>query len=247
MLLSRCGISTDLGDGARRLPSWLALARYCCDILGLRRPAGILSDVPVCSCCLLSIVGDIALALLLGELESTEFERPFESEGEASREESTGGAWPSSKLVTCRIDAILRGVPLEPSGARAEDGRRSEGQPCGGFNSWFARLSLSFAAPFEIVVMLEAELKLGLGDLSGSSMDSLEMLESAVPGGLGASLSPRVSLLALAFGENMSFLILGKVFQHDSCRGWPWSLKVQCLKDGNQRAVNKSGATCRAK
>lgn len=47
-------------------------------------------------------------------------------------------------------------------------------------------------------------------------MDSLEMVESAVLGGLGASLSWRVSLLALDFGENMSFLILGKVLQHDS-------------------------------
>jgi hypothetical protein len=155
----------------------------------------------------------------LGELESTEFERPLESEGEASREESAGGVGPSSKLVTCRIDAILRGVPFEPSGARAEDGRRSERELCGGFNSWAARLSL--AAPFEFVVMLEAELKLGLGDLGGSSMDSLEMLESAVPGRLEASLSRRVSLLALALGENMSFLILDEVFQHDSCRGRP--------------------------
>lgn len=165
--------------------------------------------------------------MLFGELESTEFERPLESEGEASREDSARGVGPSSKLETGRIDAILRGVPLEPlvpSGARADDGRRSEGELCGGFNSWGGRPS--FAAPFEWVSTWEAELKLGLGDLAESSMDSLDMEESAVPGRLEASLSWRVSLLALDFGENMSFLILGKVFQHDSCRAWPWSLKV---------------------
>lgn len=211
MLLSLCGISTGLGEMARRPPSWLALAKYCADILGLRRPAGILSDVPFWSCCLLSIVGDIALALLFGELESTEFERPLESEGEASREESAGGGGPSSKLVTGRIDAILRGVPLETSGARAEDGRRSEGELCGGFNSWVNRLSL--AAPLEFAVPGEAELRLGLGDLNGSSMDSLDIEESAVLGGLGVSLSWRVSFLGLPdLGENMSFLILDKVF-----------------------------------
>lgn len=56
----------------------------------------------------------MALVLLLGELESTDSERPLVSEGEASTEESAEGTGrSSSKLLTGRIEAIRRGWPFE--------------------------------------------------------------------------------------------------------------------------------------
>lgn len=55
----------------------------------------------------------MTLVLLLGELESTDSERPLVSEGEASTEESAEGTGRSSKLLTGRIEAIRRGWPLE--------------------------------------------------------------------------------------------------------------------------------------
>lgn len=65
---------------------------------------------------------------------------------------------------------------------------------------------------------------LSLGDLGWSSMDSLETADSAVLGGLGASCCWCVSLLdLLAFGENMSFLILGRFFPGRCCAVVAWS------------------------
>lgn len=67
------------------------------------------------------------------------------------------------------------------------------------------------------------ELMLNRGDPDWSSIDCLETADSAVLGGLGASCWC-VSLFDLpAFGENMSFLILGKFFPGRCCAvvAWP--------------------------
>lgn len=63
------------------------------------------------------------LVLLLGELESTELERPTEGKGEGSREDSAGGDMLSSKLETGRMEAILLGGPGGPFGASEVEGR----------------------------------------------------------------------------------------------------------------------------
>lgn len=149
------------------------------------------------------MAGDTLLVLLFGELESTELsERPFESDGEASREvlfEKTG---PSSKLVTGRMEAIRLGVALEPFGAEVE-GRGSDTGECCILASGSSMASRP--AFLALVDAGDAKLRLDLGDLDKSSEARLEATDSAVPGRVDGSLL-RVSLLDL----DMSFRMMGK-------------------------------------
>lgn len=164
--------------------------------------------MPFCSGWCFSAAGDTLLVLLLGELERIELsERPFVSEGEASREVLAEKTGPSSKLLTGRIEAILLGVAFEPFGTEVE-GRWSVTE-----EGWWifgsGRTMLSRPAFLAFVVPGDAELRLGLGDLDKSSEARLDATESAVPGRLEDSLL-RVSLFDL--GENISFLMMGGIF-----------------------------------
>lgn len=152
------------------------------------------------------------LVLLFGELDSVEFsERPFVSDGEASREvlfEKTG---PSSKLVTGRMEAIRLGVALEPFGTEVE-GRGSDTGDC----CILASGSTMASRPAFLVLVGagDAELRLGLGDLDKSSEARPEATESAVPGREEDSLL-RVSLLDMSFrmmGDMWMGVSLGEGF-----------------------------------
>lgn len=145
----------------------------------------------------------------MGELDSTDSARPMEIAGEGSRADSARGEGPLSKLATGRIEVILLGVPLGVSGANEVEGR--SGRRAGwGLRSW------------EGMLMVELKLSL-LGDLgSRSSIDSLDTADSAVLGGLGTSCCCVSLFDLLAFGENISFLIVGRFFPEHfvvSCPG----------------------------
>lgn len=148
----------------------------------------------------MSAAGDTLLVLLLGELESMELsERPLVSEGEASSDvlfEKTG---PSSKLVTGRMEAIRLGVALVPFGTE-EEGRGSDTGDCCSLASGSIMPSRPAFFAFE-----SAMLRLCLGERDKSSEARLEATDSAVPGREEDSL-----LRLLDFGENMSFLMVGK-------------------------------------
>lgn len=154
------------------------------------------------------------LAWLLGELDSTESERPLVSGGEASSDVLAEKTGPSSKLVTGRMEAILRGLSLEPFGVDVE------GRPFGLLllgeellaSSNFASRSFMLSGPafLAFVVAGDAALRLGLGDLAVTeSMDARDAVESAVPGRLDDSFL-FVSLLDL--GENMSLRMMGELW-----------------------------------
>lgn len=178
----------------------LRLLRYCADTFGLKRPAGTLSP-PFCSECPLSADGDMTLDWLLGELESTESERPFVSEGEASREVLVEKIGPSSKLVTGLIEAMRLGVPFDGLVVDVE-GRSGTGDLWCNLASW--SIMLFGPAFLALVVPGEADLRLGLSE--SSEARPRDVADSAVPGRLDPSLL-RVSLFDL--GENMSFLMVG--------------------------------------
>lgn len=122
-------------------------------------------------------------------------ERPFVSDGEASREVLLEKTGPSSKLVTGRIEAIRLGVALEPFGTDVE-GRGSDTGECCILASGSSIVSKP--AFLALVDAGDAELRLGLGDLDKSSEARLDATESAVPGRVEGSLL-RVSLLDMSF------------------------------------------------
>lgn len=196
--------------------------------------------MPFCSGESFSAAGDTLLVLLLGELESKELsERPFVSEGEASREVLAEKTGPSSKLLTGRIEAIRLGVAFEPLGTEVEGRWSVTGIAWCVFESGTTMPSRLPLLAF--VVPGDAELRLCLGDLVESSEARLDATESAVPGRLEDSLL-RVSLFDL--GENISFLMMGDFLGVDSetvfCPNLlSWATRLDLESCGQQ--VNRSG------
>lgn len=128
------------------------------------------------------------------------------SEGEASRDVLAEKTGPSSKLVTGRMEAILRGMSLELFGVDVDGRPFGLGEDLGCSNFASRSFMLSGPAFLAFVVAGDAELRLCLGDLV-ESMEARDAVESAVPGRLDDSFL-FVSLFDL--GENMSFRMMGR-------------------------------------